>query len=79
MFKSPAYMTIFASLYLLVFVVFIQLNIFIDLIHVLFFCSPAVVVSLLWSILRYGKYNGKALAEDEHWGYQDKPNQVKNS
>ena len=66
-------MTIFASLYLLVFVIFIQLNVFINLVHVLFLCSPIVVITLMWSILRYGNYEGKEFTKDQHWRYQDRP------
>ena len=73
MLKRPAYMTIFASLYLLVFVIFIQLNVFFNLVHVLFLCSPIVVITLMWRILRYGNYKGKEFTKDQHWGYQDRP------
>lgn len=66
-------MTLFASLYLLAFVIFTQLNVFINLVYVLFLCSPIVVLALMWSILRYGNYKGKEFTENQHWGYQDKP------
>lgn len=26
---------------------------------------------MVYSVLKYGKYSGKELAEDEEWGYED--------
>jgi hypothetical protein len=72
MFKYPLYNTIFATVYLLVFITLLHLNYSSNLLYILFFFSPFVVLMLAWSILRHGKYSGRYLAKDEHWGYQDK-------
>ena len=39
----------------------------------MFFLSPILLVSLAYSIIRYGKYSGKELDENQEWGYQDRP------
>lgn len=72
MFKDPVFNTIFATVYLLVFVVLLRLNDATVLLYILFFCSPFVVLMLAWSILQHGRFNGRELSEHEHWGYQDK-------
>ncbi len=72
MLKHPYYTALFATLYLLVFVLLIQFQMWENLVYLLFFFSPLVVLSLAWSFLCHGKYNGRELSENEHWGYQDK-------
>ena len=72
MLKHPYYTALFATLYLLTYVLLIQFEVWKNLVYLLFFFSPLVVLSLAWSILRHGKYNGRELTEHEHWGYQDK-------
>jgi hypothetical protein len=39
---------------------------------IIFFLSPFLIIWMVYSVLRYGKYNGKSLEEDEEWGYADK-------
>ena len=39
---------------------------------IIFFLSPFLIIWMVYSVLRYGKYNGKPLEEDEEWGYADK-------
>lgn len=73
MLKHPTIMTIFATAYLLLYVLLLQLEPLPNLSFILFFFSPVVVLALAYSILRYGKYTGKELPESEHWGYQDRP------
>lgn len=72
MLKYPKYSALFATLYLLIFVLLIQLQVWINLVYLMFFLSPFVVLALAWSIIRHGSYSGKELTKDEHWGYQDK-------
>jgi len=38
----------------------------------LFFLFPILLVWIVFSILRYGKFEGKELGEQEEWGYTDK-------
>lgn len=73
MLKHPYITTVFATLYLLVYVVLLQLNIAGSFTAVLFFASPALLILLAYSIMRYGSYNGEELHDNEQWGYQDRP------
>ncbi len=72
MLKHPYYTAIFATLYLLVFVLILQFKAWTNLIDLLFFLSPLIVLALVWSILRHSNYRGQELSKDEQWGYQDK-------
>ena len=38
----------------------------------LFTTFPFLLVWIVYSILRYGKFEGKELGEKEEWGYTDK-------
>ena len=73
MLKHPAIMTIFATVYMSLYVLLLQLEPFPNLSFILFFFSPLIILALAYSIIRYGKYNGKEFTEEEHWGYQDHP------
>ncbi|MDB5119279.1 MAG: hypothetical protein JWN56_497 [Sphingobacteriales bacterium] len=37
----------------------------------MFLFSPLVVLYMVYSVIRYGKYTGKELMENEEWGYED--------
>jgi len=56
-------------MYLLCFLVVLQLG-YSRLTWGLFLFSPIVVLYLVYSVLRYGEYSGKELAEGEEWGYE---------
>jgi hypothetical protein len=73
MLKHPFIVTIFATTYLLVYVLLLQLEDAPNISLLLFFFSPLVVIALAYSIIRYGTYDGSELKDDEHWGYQDRP------
>ena len=38
----------------------------------IFIASPSLIVWMIYSVIRFGKYNGRELSEDEEWGYADK-------
>ena len=59
-----------SGIYLLSFLVLLQLG-YSYLTWILFLFSPFVLVYLVYSVLRYGIYTGKELAEGEEWGYED--------
>lgn len=73
MLKHPAISTLFATVYLLVYILLLQMEAVPNISLILFFFSPIVLIALAYSIIRYGKYDGRELMEDEHWGYQDRP------
>lgn len=76
MLKHPNHMAVFASLYLLVYVLFIQLGLFTNLVYVMFFLSPVIVLALAWSVLRYGQYDDKDFTNEQEWGYHDRPDKT---
>jgi hypothetical protein len=73
MLKHPGISTLFATVYLLVYILLLQLETAPNISLILFFFSPIVLIALAYSIIRYGKYDGRELEEKEHWGYQDRP------
>jgi hypothetical protein len=38
----------------------------------IFSLSPFIILWIVFSILKHGKYEGKELEEKEEWGYSDK-------
>lgn len=66
-------MTIFATAYLLIYIILLQWESLPNLSFIMFSFSPIIIFALAYSIIRYGKYDGEELAEKEHWGYQDRP------
>ncbi|MEJ8843224.1 hypothetical protein WG954_12615 [Lacibacter sp. H375] len=72
MLKRPYTLAALATSYLVAYVVMLQLNILPNVTMIMFFLSPFLVLTLAYSILRYGHYNGKDLKDNEHWGYQDR-------
>jgi hypothetical protein len=41
-------------------------------INIIFTASPFLVSWMVYCVIRYGKYKGRVLSEDEEWGYADK-------
>ena len=64
--------TIAVTVYLVVYTILHQAGASLTILGIMFLLSPFLVVWMGYTILRYGAYNGKELAEDEEWGYQDK-------
>ena len=60
-----------ASLYLLVFLVFVGFQNSTAAAWMFFF-SPLVIGTMAYMIVRYGQYTGSELKPDEEWGYEDK-------
>jgi len=71
MYKNPVFVTVFATVYLLVYVIFLQMDFLPNVTAVLFFLSPSVLVWLAYTVIRHEKYSGTDLKEDEEWGYGD--------
>lgn len=72
MISKSSFAAIGATVYLLAYLVFLQSDLFADVSAILFALSPAMLVWLTITVIRYGTYKGKELGEDE-WGYQDFP------
>jgi hypothetical protein len=69
---KPTFSVSVATAYLVVFLLLFEVNASRDIIFGMFFFSPVVVGWMLYTILKYGRYEGAELNADEEWGYQDK-------
>ena len=70
--RKPSVAVAVASLYLLAYyILFHYVN---DYRYVvwMFMGAPFVLVWMAYTIIRYGKYNGPELQENEEWGYSDR-------
>jgi hypothetical protein len=70
--KRHQFATLFVSLYLLVYTVLFHAGASLPVLGVMFLISPFLVLWMVYSVLKYGTYNGRELGPDEEWGYQDK-------
>ena len=71
MLRSPAFAATFATVYLVLYTDFLLTGASELLVNILFALSPFVVVWMAVTIMKYGKYDGAELGENEEWGYQD--------
>lgn len=69
--KNHKVAIIFVTAYLIIFSVAGRLGTPLHVMFLLFSLSPILVLWMVYSILKYGKYTGKILAENEEWAYQD--------
>ena len=63
---------VFSSAYLALFLIAINTGQS-QFVWPMFLLSPLVVAYMVYTVIRYGKYAGKELNEDEEWGYEDTP------
>lgn len=66
------FITLLATLYVLIYVILINRDVPFPLIMSLFAISPLVIIYTAFAILKFDIYNGPELKSDE-WGYQDAP------
>lgn len=71
MFRKPAFVVITVSIILIVYCVSLNTSAFLPVGYFIFSISPFFLGWLTYTILRFGKYEGKELNEEE-WGYQDR-------
>ncbi len=71
MVKNSATAAIIATIYLIVYILLLQLDYLSFFAALLFFFSPALLIWLAITILKNDVYKGRELKEEEHWGYQD--------
>ncbi len=70
--RNHKFSTVFVTAYLVVYTILFQLNASFDVLAIMFLLSPFLVIWMVYTILKYGKYEGRELEENEEWGYQDK-------
>ncbi len=71
MLKSPVFATSVVTIYLLLYTLLFQLGASKNITAVMFFFSPFLVIWMAITIMKYGKYSGADLNDNEEWGYQD--------
>lgn len=71
MLRSPAFVTTFVTVYLVIYTDLLHTGAPAGINTLLFALSPFFVVWMAITIMKYGKYTGPELKEDEEWGYQD--------
>ncbi|MBS1600859.1 MAG: hypothetical protein JST75_21745 [Bacteroidetes bacterium] len=69
--RSSYFTTFFATVYLVIYCVMLQFESLQYYAVCMFFFSPVVVGLMIFTVIRYGKYNGPEL-DDREFGYQDK-------
>lgn len=71
MLRKPSFAVFLSSLYLVVYMIFVYNNNF-DVVFKMFLGAPFVLAWLAYTIIRFGKFDGRELREGEGWGYADK-------
>lgn len=64
----------FGTAYLIVYIIILHSENNLNIAFTLFAFSPLVLIGMVYSIIKYGRYNGRELKEGEEWGYEDKFN-----
>lgn len=57
----------------LVYVSFISFQIFTSIAIMIFIISPGLMIFMVYSVLKHGKFEGKELDEGQEFGYLDRP------
>lgn len=70
--KNALFAVIFTSVYLIVYLIFLNSVYGLNTALAMFAFSPVIMVVLVIFVLKYGEYNGRELKKDEEWGYGDK-------
>lgn len=72
MFRKPSFAVIAVTIYLVVYYILFLLNVPLFVLFCMFMLSPFLVGWLVITILKYGRFTGNELKENEEWGYADK-------
>ena len=72
MLRKPSVAVVIATVYLLVYYMIFYFGKDLQPVLWMFMGAPFVLGWLAYTIIRYGKYNGRELNENEEWGYSDK-------
>ncbi len=72
MLRNAIFSTVVVTIYLVSYCIMLQFESTRDYAVAMFFLSPIIVCWMVYTVIRYGKYNGRELAKDDEFGYQDK-------
>jgi hypothetical protein len=73
MLKNPTIAVILVTCYLVIYYMLFHANASFEVLATMFIISPLLLVWMVVVVLKYGKYNGRELKEEEEWGYEDTP------
>jgi hypothetical protein len=71
MLKKSAFATIFVTAYLVLYYILFYAGATETIISAMFAVSPFLVVWMVVTIIKHGKYTGTSLSENQEWGYED--------
>ena len=72
MLKNPAFVVAAVTLYLVVYTVLFHTGASMNILLTMFLISPALVLWMVYVVLKYGKFDNKELEPDQEWGYSDR-------
>ncbi|SDH16080.1 hypothetical protein [Chitinophaga filiformis] len=72
MLANSTFSVITVTVYLLLYCILLQIEYTQWLAVYMFLLSPVLVIWMVYTVLKYGVYKGRKLAEDEEYGYQDR-------
>jgi len=72
MLANSTFSVITVTVYLLLYCILLQIEYTQWLAVYMFLLSPVLVIWMVYTVLKYGVYKGRELAEDEEYGYQDR-------
>lgn len=71
MLRNARFATTIVTVYLAVYCILFLIGLG-SIMSIMFTFSPIMVIWMVVTVLKNGKYTGTALKEDEEWGYEDK-------
>ncbi|AXJ01961.1 hypothetical protein CYPRO_2720 [Cyclonatronum proteinivorum] len=69
--RTPQFMLLFATLFLVLYVLLINLEANAGLLISMFFFSQVMVIFFAWIVVRHGVFDGKELEKEDEFGYED--------
>ncbi len=73
MLKNATFAAVFVTTYLVAYTILAQFDRTFQLAFAMFLFGPLLILWMVYSVLKFGKYSGKDLNGNEY-GYQDKEN-----
>lgn len=70
--RNPYFSATFATIYVVLYYVLFLTGASEQTITIMFAFSPLIMLWMVVTILKHGKFTGRELNENEEWGYQDK-------
>ncbi len=72
MLKNASFSVIVTTIYLLTYCILLQVQHLQPLAVGMFLLSPFMLCWMVFTVLKYGRYTGRELSDDEEFGYEDR-------